>query len=138
MAYTLSRILEPIALRRVSHIVGVSKGTTDSVRSRYPWLAAVGAAEIPHGGEPADFEYLRANPRRHGLFDPSDGLLHVSYVGACVPAMFDAVRALFAAVARGLDRAPALFRKLRLHFIGTSYSPDPGTAQAVMALARES
>jgi Glycosyl transferase 4-like domain len=137
MAYALARVLEPIALRRVSHIVGVSQGTNDKVMARYPWLSGVDNTEIPHGGEPADFDYLRAHPRRHGLFEPRDGFLHMSYVGACVPAMFENVRAFFAAVRQGLDRAPGLYSRLRLHFIGSTYSPDVSGSGPIARLARE-
>jgi hypothetical protein len=50
--------------------------------------------------------------------------------------MYPAVRAIFAAVRSGLDRAPKLFSRLRLHFVGSSYAP-PGvrTEANVAALA---
>jgi len=54
LVYALSRLLEPLALRKVAHITGVSQGTTDSVVSRYPWLSQANATEIPYGAEPAD------------------------------------------------------------------------------------
>jgi hypothetical protein len=125
LAYAISRILEPFALRRVSGIVGVSAGTTDGVLGRYPWIHAMPTAEIPLGGEPADFEYLAKHPRHHGVFDPNDGRCHVSYVGVCIPQMYPAVRAILEAVRLGRARVPDLFSRLRLHFVGSSYAP-PG------------
>jgi hypothetical protein len=138
LAYALARILEPFALRRVSGMVGVSTGTTDDVMRRYPWMHAMPTAEIPLGGEPADFEYLAAHPRSHGVFTPHDGLCHVSYVGVCIPQMYPAVRAILEAVRSGLTRAPELFSRLRLHFVGSSYAP-PGVRSEpkVLAMARE-
>jgi hypothetical protein len=121
LAYTLARLLEPFSLKKVSHLVGVSRGTTDGVIVRYPWLKEENATEIPYGGEPADFDYLRKNPRRNNIFDAGDGQFHVSYVGAYPKGMEPTMRALFAALRAGLERAPELFSRLRLHFVGTTY-----------------
>ena len=136
-SYWLSRALEPFALKRVSHITGVSKGTTDGVINSYSWLAPEHATEIPYGAEMGDFEYLRQHPRPNSIFDPNDGLLHMSYVGACIPGMHAAVRAVFQAVRAGLDRAPETFQRLRLHFVGTSYAANGHAPRSVVALARE-
>lgn len=133
----LSRIVEPFALRYVGHIVGVSKGVTDSVIARYPWLTEANATAIPYGGEPTDFDYLRRNPRQNKIFNRSDGLLHISYVGACIPGMHATVRALFEATRLGLRRAPELFSRLRMHFIGTTYAPKADGLYQVLPLARE-
>src|SRR5438270_6535632 len=54
LAYVVERALEHFAVKHVRHIVGVSKGTTDGVIKRYPWLDAAAATEIPYGGEPDD------------------------------------------------------------------------------------
>ena len=58
----LSRLLEPYSLAHVRHLIGVSQATVDRIAERYPRLAQVPTSEIPMGGEPADFEYLRAHP----------------------------------------------------------------------------
>jgi hypothetical protein len=137
LAYALARIVEPLALRRVGHVVGVSRGTTDSVVARYPWLGAVGTTEIPYGGEPRDFEHLRTHPRRSRFFDPTDGRAHVSYVGAVIPQMHATLRALLEAVREGLRTAPDRFRRLTLHFIGTTYAPNATGRHQVLPIARE-
>jgi hypothetical protein len=138
LAYAISRLLEPFALRRVSGIVGVSTGTTDGVMQRYSWIHAMPTAEIPLGGETADFEYLAEHPRRHGIFDPNDGRCHVSYVGVCIPQMYPAVRAILEAVRSGLARAPELFSRLKLHFVGSSYAPPGGRSEPkVVEMARQ-
>jgi hypothetical protein len=102
LAYALSRLIEPLAVRRVSAISGVSEGTLGSVRSYHSELASVPSAEIPFGGEPRDFAWLREHPRKHDVFSPDDGHFHLSYVGVCIPQMHAVVRALFLAVRRGL------------------------------------
>jgi glycosyl transferase family 4 len=137
LSYALSRCLEPFALKNVAHITGVSKGTTDSVLERYPWLKPDDATEIPYGAEADDFAYVRKQPRKNPIFDRADGLFHMSYVGACIPGMHATVRALFQAVRAGLDRMPEKFGRLRLHFVGTSYAPNGSAPKNVLALARE-
>jgi len=103
---------------------------------RYPWLK-VEATGIPYGAEPADFDYLRQHPRANPVFDPRDGLLHVSYVGRGGPDMLPSLRAVFQAVLTGLNRWPDLFARLRLHFVGTTYAHQAEGQYQVLGLARE-
>lgn len=137
LAAAMARLLEPFALRRVAHVVGVSKGTTDFVVGKYPWLHASDATEIPYGGEPRDWEYIREHMRANPIFNPSDGLLHMSYVGRGGADMVPALRAVFAAVKKGLQASPEVFGRLRLHFVGTAYGPDGRGQEQVMPVARE-
>jgi hypothetical protein len=137
LSYALSRCLEPFALKRARHITGVSRGTTDQIVNRYPWLSTENSTEIPYGVEAADFEYLRNNPRENKIFDTADGYLHVCYVGAYTDAMKQTLRALFAAFRRGLEQNPRLFERLRLHFVGTTYSTNGIDPFRVTKVARE-
>jgi len=137
MAAAMARVLEPFALRHVGHVVGVSKGTTDFVVGKYPWLRESDATEIPYGGEPGDWEYIRGHARANRIFDPSDGLRHMSYVGRGGADMVPALRAVFAAVKKGLQENPEIFRRLRLHFVGTAYGPDGRGREQVLPVARE-
>lgn len=121
LSHALSLLLEPFALRHVSHLVGVSKGTTDLVVTRYPWLNRVEATEIPYGGEPADFDYLRHHGRKNKFFVQDDGFFHISYVGRGGDDLAPGFTALFRAVKKGLEEGIEFFTRLRFHFIGTSY-----------------
>lgn len=135
MAYTYLRLLENLAVRKVAGLVAVSKGTFDELAMRHRRLPEV--TEIPFGVEPCDFEYLRKHPRKNPVFDPSDGLLHLSYVGRGGVDMLPALRAVFQGVITGLERWPDLFRRLRLHFVGTTYAYKAEGQYQVLALARE-
>jgi len=137
MAAAMARVLEPFALRRAAHVVGVSKGTNDFVVGKYPWLRESDATEIPYGGEPRDWEYIRGHARPNPIFDPCDGLLHVSYVGRGGADMIAALRAVFAAAKSGLQTDPEVFGRLRLHFVGTAYGPDGQGREQVLPIARE-
>jgi hypothetical protein len=136
LVHALSQSLEPFALKKVAHIVGVSQGTTDEIVDRYPWLERIQCSAIPLGGEPADFEYVRTHPRKNQFFDKSDGLFHLCYVGAYLPAMQVTLRAFFNAVGLGLQRYPDIFNRLRLHFIGSNHSKD-SVSYRVLPFARE-
>ena len=136
LANALARICEPFALRKVSAITGVSLGTTDSVRSRYPWLGPERATEIHYGGETNDIDYVHKSQRPNLIFDRHDGQLHISYTGAIIPSMHATLRALFEAVRLGRVRTPELFARLRMHFVGTTYAANASSYQ-VLPLAQE-
>ena len=137
MSYWLSRWLEPFSLRRVDHITGVSRATTDQVVSRYAHLSGEQATEIPYGAEVGDFDYLRNHSRPNSIFARRDGHLHVSYVGAYTEPMSETLRAFFAAFKCGLARAPQMFERVLLHFIGTTYSTNGGDPFRVTRVAKE-
>jgi len=120
-AYATARLLEPYALRRVAHVVGVSSGTTNLVRQHYRWLDETDTTEIPYGGETGDWEYIRSHPRPNRIFDRTDGGLHFASVGAYTEAMRPVLAALFAGVRKARAEGSQLAR-LKMHFVGTSYS----------------
>lgn len=136
LAYYTARVVEPFALKRVAAVVGVDTSYTEDLFVRYPWLR-VEAASIPYGGEPSDFEYVRQHPRTNPIFDPRDGGLHMSYVGRGGPDMLPSLRAIFRAILAGLERWPDLFRRLRVHFVGTTYAHAAQVQYQVLPLARE-
>jgi hypothetical protein len=136
LAYAMARVLEPFAMRRVSHVTGVSEGTVRMVMENYPELSAVGTTALPFGAEPRDFEFLRAYPRLNTCFDPADGLAHLVYAGVYTAAMEPAMRCLFGGLRILRERNPALAARLRLHFVGTSYAAGRA-AKRVEPIAEE-
>lgn len=136
-SHFLAETLEPWCLRKVSRLTAVSRGTIDPIVDRYDWLHADDATEIPFGGDPAEFDYLRASDRQNLIFDPHDGLIHLSYVGAIAADMVPALRAILTAVRDGLHRAPDAFSRLRMHFVGTTYAADGDGRHQALPIARE-
>lgn len=134
VVYAVARWMEAFAVSKVAKLTAVSKGTVESVLEKNPWLDVT---EIPLGVEPSDFEYLRQHPRTNPVFDPADGLLHVSCVGAINIAMLPSLRAVFQALLAGLERWPELFRRLRMHFVGTTYAYKAEGQHQLLALSRE-
>lgn len=137
LAYAMGRLMERFAIANVAQITGVSQGTTDSVIARYPWLNGNRATEIPYGGEPADFDYIRRHPRKNVIFDSADGFRHISYIGAYTLSMAPVLRALFAGIARARSRNPEPFRRVRIHFVGTRYASGRGQQEQARPIAAE-
>jgi hypothetical protein len=136
MAYAIARLMEPFALKNVSQLVSVDESYMTDVFKRYPWLGVAEAVAIPHGGEPADFDYLRQHPRKNTFFNKDDGLLHVSSVGRAGVDMIPTLRSVFRAIKLGMQRAPELFSRLRLHFVGTSYAHAAASRPEVLPIAK--
>ncbi len=114
-----------------------------------PWVGAWGetvgggagvretpCADIPLGGEPADFDALRRQLRSNPWFDPKDGQVHLCYVGTLLPLGFETLRAVLEAAALLGSRRPDLYARLRLHFFGTSNVTTPGAPWRVLPVAR--
>jgi hypothetical protein len=137
VVYAMTKVLEPFALKRVNHITGVSLGTTEGVTERYSWLKEIGTTEIPLGGEPQDFAYLREHPRLNAIFDPNDGFVHLCSVGRGGPDTLPVLEGIFQAIQRGLKTYPHIFSRLRLHFVGTTYAPDSTGQHQVLPLVQK-
>lgn len=137
LVYTLYRFLEPFALKRVDQLIGVDESYMTGLFKNYEWLEGVPATAVAFGVEPQDFEYVRRHPRPNPFFVARDGLFHMGYVGRGGADMVPALRALFTAVRQGRERIPEKYRRLRMHFIGTTYAPNAAGQYQVLPIARE-
>ena len=95
LAYAVAHLVEPFSVRRAAHLVSVDTSYLTGVIQRYKWFAAGDTTGVQLGVEPADFDYIRQHPRENPIFDKSDGLLHISYVGRGGPDILAAAGALF-------------------------------------------
>jgi len=131
----LHRILEPWSMPSVDGLIAVSGAYIDCLADRYPSLRGNPSMVLPFGAAPKDFDAVRHNPQPNRFFDPKDGKIHAVYVGRGGEDMWTALRLVFSALKTGLIESPELFRKLRLHFIGTDYAPAGRTRKTVEPLA---
>ena len=65
----IATTLEPYAVRAADAITAVSEATYREVQQRNAVAMATPCAEIPLGGEPSDFEHLRASSRKNPFFE---------------------------------------------------------------------
>jgi hypothetical protein len=137
LAYAVAHLVEPFSVRRAAHLVSVDTSYLTGVIQRYKWFAAGDTTGVQLGVEPADFDYIRQHPRENPIFDKSDGLLHISYVGRGGPDILAAAGALFEAVKLGGREAPEIFDRIRLHFVGTDYAYAGAARYQLLPLARQ-
>jgi glycosyltransferase involved in cell wall biosynthesis len=130
-------VLEARVIRAADAITAVSRGTYEAILGRYSFLRGLPCEEIPLGGEPRDFEWLRRAPRSNPYFDPADGSVHVCYVGTLLPLGFETLRAVLGAARLLRERRPDLYARLRLRFFGTSNQTTPDAPQRVLPVARD-
>jgi hypothetical protein len=133
----LAMRLEPRVIRAADAITAASRETYEQIRRRCPGVENTRCVAIPLGGEPADFERVRRPPRPNRYFDPTDGRVHLCYVGTLLPMGLETLRAVLKAAALVRARRPNLYARLRLHFFGTSNQTQPDAARRVLPVARE-
>lgn len=118
--HRINRRLEPYVLSHADHLIGVSQGTFEFLKVRYPYLKYEKFTEIPYGGEPLDFAYLDSQSGQELL--PKDGKLRLVYVGALGHDVHDILRSLMNGLKEVRKRRPAMYRRLRLCFFGSTYA----------------
>jgi hypothetical protein len=132
----LARVLEPWAIRDAALITGVAPGYFAGVLKRNPDAARRAlTAAMPIGGSERDFELVRQASLAPFLYDPDDGLFHLIYAGALLPAGVTIVEAFLQGLARLRSTAPATAARLRVHFVGTGRSPTDAQGHQVLPLA---
>lgn len=137
MARAVAGLVEPFSIRRAAHLVSVDAAYLRDLTERYDWISPADITGIQLGVEPADFEYLRAHPRKNSIFRRDDGLRHISYVGRGGPDMLPVLRVLFRSMRHLAEVEPELMRTVRFHFVGTNYATGNMVRELVMPLARE-
>ena len=133
----LARMLEPRAMRQVSHVISVSPGYPNSLQQRYSSLQADQFTVLPFGAPEQDFAQLPALGIQQAIFDPNDGKRHWVYVGRGGSDMAFALRSLFLAIQTERDRQPQRWNNVQLHFVGTSYASGNRATKTVEAIAQE-
>lgn len=133
----LARMLEPKAMRQVSHVVSVSPAYPEKLQQRYRWLKSEQFTTLPFGAPEQDFEQLPTLGIQQSIFDPNDGKRHWVYVGRGGADMEFALRSLFLAIKTDRDRQPHHWQDVRLHFVGTSYASGARAHKTVETIAQK-
>jgi hypothetical protein len=137
LAQFMHRRLESFTMRDVGGIIAVSEAYHVALRERYPWIDPYLCRTITFGVSEKDFEVARQLDWHNPFFTPGDGLIHGVYVGVLGTTKIETCRALCMAFKRGLDVEPALFARLRLHFVGTDYAPCDKARETIQPIAAE-
>ncbi len=130
----LHRRLEPRVLKHCAGITSVSEAYPRQIASRYPDIPMPPVLVQAFPGAKRDFERLE-KPTDSSVFDKADGNLHWLYIGRGGADMATALRGLFAAIRDHAD--DDLKKRLRLHFIGTSYAAAGKAQKTISPIAAE-
>lgn len=131
----LARLREPVVLRACSGITAVSPAYRDQLKQRYAFCSEMPSLIVPFPGAKRDFDRVQDGSVVQRVFDPNDGNLHWVCVGVSGAIMYRALEAFFLALAAFRQREPEIAKKLRMHFIGTSYAPAGTGLPVVKPLA---
>lgn len=135
-SYRLNKYLEPIALKNTDGLISVSSDYISALKKRYSALENVPNAVIPFGASWRDMQIAEQRPNSpEALLSPDH--VNIVYVGRGGADMHQAIRPVFAALKKGLDEAPELFKRLNVYFIGTSYAPAGEGIPTILPLAKE-
>ncbi|BAY18532.1 hypothetical protein NIES21_43790 [Anabaenopsis circularis NIES-21] len=132
-----AKLLEPIALKSVSHVISVSPAYPQILQQRYPQLRSEQFTVLPFGAPESDFASLPGLEVQQKIFNPHDGKRHWVYVGRGGDDMALALRALFLSIQCDRRQNPQAWQSIRLHFIGTSYAPKGLAVKTVEPIAQE-
>jgi hypothetical protein len=136
LGQAIARVLEPIALKAADHIIAVSQAYVETLCQRYAFLSQAKFTVLPFPASRRDYEFASTNNITQSVFFP-DGRNHWVYVGRGGHDMQFALNALFSQLAALVKSRPDLRSTLRIHFVGTSYSPAGHGVKSVEPIARK-
>lgn len=133
----LHRRMEPRVMAATSGLVSVSEQFVRALQDRYPRLAHRPSRIVRFSVAESDFGLLARHPQHNPFFVRGDGCWHGAYVGRGGHNIEPSLHIFFRAWRRGLTEEPALFERVRLHFIGTDYAPVGREKKTVEPIARQ-
>ncbi|HVW19746.1 MAG TPA: glycosyltransferase [Opitutaceae bacterium] len=116
-----ARALEGPTFLRAAGVMSVSPSYLEDLRARYAGFADIPQDVIRFGASRQDLEAARRISLPAHSFQRKPGEVHLLYTGASGPVMPHALTVLFTGLRQFRERYPDAARRLRLHFIGTSY-----------------
>jgi hypothetical protein len=128
----LAKILEPIAVKHVSLITGVSEGYYNSVLDRNPHLKThAETVAMPYGGEESDHLFVKAIPdvgQQNSLipFKKDKNTFRFIYAGAMLPKAYKPLEEIFKSLSSSLHNdSQSPIQNLEFFFIGTLGTIEP-------------
>lgn len=117
----LSKILEPLAVKKASFISGVAESYYKDIFIRNKRLSKTCVAiTLPPAAEKMDFEKVAELKLEPYLFKSKPGKLQLVYAGAMLPKAFVILEQLLSSISHN----PQTFEDVEFHFIGTGKFPN--------------
>ncbi len=135
-SYRLNKYLEPLAMKQVAGLISVSQNYIDDLKARYPVIKNIKSLTLPFGAFKPDLEIARAH---EADFEPllDTKYTNIVYIGRGGADMYLALNVVFGAFKKALDEHPETLKKIRFHFLGTSYAPSDQGKQTVLPVAKQ-
>jgi hypothetical protein len=129
--------LERWCVRGAAGAMSVSPAYLADLRTRYPEFQDTPTAVIRFGASRGDLRAAAALPPPDAPLPRDQGQIHLLYTGAAGPILPEAATGLFRALRRYRELQPERARRLRLHFIGTSYAPPGRGTPTILPVAAQ-
>jgi glycosyltransferase involved in cell wall biosynthesis len=136
-ARAMARLLEGWSFRRAAGVISVSPNYLEDLRARYPWFQRIPSAVIGFGASREDLALAAVRPPPAYRYHKESGERHFVYTGASGPVMPHALTVLFDGLRHYRERSPEKARRLRFHFLGTSYVAPGQGEYSVLPLAEQ-
>ncbi len=135
VARLMAWVLEGWSFRRVGGVMSVSPGYLEDLTARYAYFAKVPSTVISFGASPEDIAISKVLPSPSHRYVRERGEIHFLYTGAAGPVMPHALTVLFQGLRLYHERSPERAKRLRFHFLGTSYVAPGRGKPSVMPVA---
>ena len=137
LSQLIARIYEQGVIRSANHIISVSPMYPDILLKRYPELVETKFSVLPFGASDNDFNLVKELNIKQSIIDPNDGFTHWVYIGRGGEDIYFPLKSFFSAIGEDRKENPELWEKIKIHFIGTSYSDEKRSQKTVEPVAIE-
>lgn len=134
LATKLSKLLEPIAVKKASLISGVAESYYEKVLERNKHLQSIARSlTLPPAAEIKDYNAATSLDIKPYLFPAKSERFRLMFAGAMQPTAFPLLEAVFSSIANN----PATFADTEFHFVGSGKSPDDRLGFNIRPLAMQ-
>jgi hypothetical protein len=133
-SHTVSKLLEPRAIKNADGVIAVTQQYIDTLKSRYTNITDDNSEVITFGFSEADYHYAENITIKIDEWNSSKDFIKGVYTGVVNKDMLPVIRTIFKAFKLEYEK----FNRVKLFFIGTNYASGKYAAEMVMPLARES
>ncbi len=133
-ATQLSKLLEPVAVKRASLVTGVAEAYYRDVVKRNPHLNRTAIfASLPIGAEPADHEAVNNIGGEPYLFRKEAGKIKLIYAGTMLPKAYTP----FELICRVIQEQQEKYSNIEIHFVGSGKDANDPESFNVKPLAEK-